>query len=112
MFLNTGKRHFGALRISGTYDALTTLFLFDVLDLAKDGDCNLEDKDRTAIIAGEADWPQENNRDVIWSWRGQYRALTFRPQIGDSLIITEDGCEDLMGRSKSIVGVILSIFEW
>jgi hypothetical protein len=94
------------------HDAVSTLFLFDVLDLAKDGDCNLEDKDRTAIIAGEGDWPQENNRDVIWSWRGQHRALTFRPIFGDSFIITEDGCEDLMGRSISIGGVILSIFEW
>lgn len=68
-----------ALRISWTYDAFTTLFLFDVLDLDKDGDSKLDDADRAAIVAGETDWPPEYNGDVYLELAGQDRSLT-RPK--------------------------------
>ncbi len=41
------------LYISWTYDAFTTLFLFDALDLDRDKDGQLNDEDRAAIVRGE-----------------------------------------------------------
>ena len=45
-----------ALRITWTYDAFTSLKLFDILDLDKDNDGLLDDADRAAIVAGETEW--------------------------------------------------------
>lgn len=45
-----------ALRITWTYDAFTSLTLFDILDLDKDNDGLLDDADRAAIVAGETEW--------------------------------------------------------
>lgn len=45
-----------SLRITWTYDAFTSLTLFDILDLDKDGDGELDDADRAAIVAGETEW--------------------------------------------------------
>ena len=45
-----------ALRIHWTYDAFTSLTLFDILDLDKDNDGALDDADRAAIVAGETEW--------------------------------------------------------
>jgi len=78
-FLFTEEGQLRALRISWTYDAFTTLFLFDVLDLDKDGDGRLDNTDRTAIVVGETDWPTEYNGDIYLELAGQHRALT-RPE--------------------------------
>jgi len=66
-----------ALRISWTYDAFTTLFTLDVLDLNKDGDGSLDDNDRTAIFAGETDWPPEYTGDIYLELAGQHRAFPW-----------------------------------
>lgn len=78
-FLLTEEGQLRALRISWSYDAFTTLFLFDVLDLDKDSDGRLDDEDRTAIVAGETEWPPEYNGDVYLELAGQDRSLT-RPE--------------------------------
>lgn len=54
------------LRISWTYDAFTTLFLFDVLDLDKDGDGALDDKDYAAILKGETEWQEGYVGDIYF----------------------------------------------
>ncbi len=53
-----------ALRISWTYDAFTSLTLFDILDLDKDGDGALDDADRAAIVAGETVWQDDYKGDT------------------------------------------------
>ena len=75
---NTGAE-LQALRISWTYDALTSLFLLDALDLDRDGDGQLDDADRAAIVAGETEWPPEFKGDVYLELEGEDRPLT-RPQ--------------------------------
>jgi len=46
------------LRVVWTYDAFTSLTLFEILDLDKDGDGQLNDADRAAIVTGETDWQE------------------------------------------------------
>ena len=53
-----------ALRIQWTYDAFTSLTLFDILDLDKDNDGLLDDADRAAIVAGETDWQDDYKGDT------------------------------------------------
>lgn len=59
-----GEGRLASLRITWTYDAFTTLLMFDQLDLDPDGDGALDDADRAAIVAGETDWPPEYDGDV------------------------------------------------
>lgn len=84
-FLFTEDGQLRGLRISWTYDAFTTLFLFDTLNLDRDGDGRLDDSDRAAIVAGETDWPPEYNGDVYLELAGQDRALT-RPENAVALM--------------------------
>ncbi|KIT15762.1 DUF1007 family protein [Jannaschia aquimarina] len=78
------------LRITWTYDALTSLFLFDTLDLDKDRDGELDDADRAAIAAGETDWPPEYNGDVYLEVDGAIvpvaRPLNAEAWMEDDLI--------------------------
>jgi ABC-type uncharacterized transport system substrate-binding protein len=53
-----------ALRIHWTYDAFTSLTLFDILDLDKDNDGALDDTDRAAIVAGETEWQDDYKGDT------------------------------------------------
>ncbi|WP_306115348.1 MULTISPECIES: DUF1007 family protein [unclassified Roseovarius] len=53
-------------RISWTYDAFTTLFLFDVLDLDRDGDGALDDADYAAILRGETEWQEGYVGDIYF----------------------------------------------
>jgi ABC-type uncharacterized transport system substrate-binding protein len=53
-----------SLRITWTYDAFTSLVMFDQLALDPDGDGRLDDADRAAIVAGETEWPPDYNGDV------------------------------------------------
>ncbi|MBO6777602.1 MAG: DUF1007 family protein [Marinibacterium sp.] len=46
------------LRVVWTYDAFTSLTLFEILDLDKDGDGQLNDADRAAIVKGETEWQE------------------------------------------------------
>jgi ABC-type uncharacterized transport system substrate-binding protein len=78
-FLFNENGQLRALRISWTYDAFTTLFLFDILDLDKDGDGSLDDEDHAAIVAGETDWPPDYNGDIHLELAGQDRPLS-RPE--------------------------------
>ncbi|MBZ8117056.1 DUF1007 family protein [Roseovarius sp. LXJ103] len=64
-----------ALRISWTYDAFTTLFLFDALDLDKDRDGALDEADYAVIVQGETDWPPEYKGDVYLEVAGQDHPL-------------------------------------
>lgn len=65
-----------ALRIVWTYDEFTSLSLFEILDLDKDGDGNLDDTDRAAIVKGETVWPPDYNGDVYLEAGGQPVNLT------------------------------------
>ncbi|MEM7718561.1 MAG: DUF1007 family protein [Pseudomonadota bacterium] len=58
------------LRITWTYDAFTTLTLFDILDLDKDGDGLLDDADRAAIVAGETEWAEDYKGDTYLAMSG------------------------------------------
>lgn len=60
-----------ALRISWTYDEFTTLILFESLNLDQDGDGQLNDADRAAVIKGETNWPPEYKGDVYLEIAGQ-----------------------------------------
>jgi ABC-type uncharacterized transport system substrate-binding protein len=71
--------HLQALRIVWRYDAFTTLFLFDTLDLDSDGDGVLNDDDRATIVAGETQWPSGYNGDVHLTVAGTPLKLT-KPQ--------------------------------
>ena len=53
-----------SLRVTWTYDAFTSLTLFEILDLDKDGDGKLDDGDRAAIVAGETEWPDGYDGDI------------------------------------------------
>lgn len=52
------------LHIVWTYDPFTTLFLFDVLDLDRDGDGALNQHDKAAILRGETEWPEDYVGDI------------------------------------------------
>lgn len=69
------------LRITWTYDAFTSLTLFDVLDLDKDGDGALNDDDRAAIVAGETGWADDYKGDTYLERDGADVALA-RPLNG------------------------------
>ncbi|MEM8849544.1 MAG: DUF1007 family protein [Pseudomonadota bacterium] len=70
-----------SLRITWTYDAFTSLVMFDQLDLDADGDGRLDESDRAAIVAGETEWPPEYNGDVHLDMDGVPIAMG-RPQNG------------------------------
>lgn len=53
-----------ALRISWTYDEFTSLILLETLNLDQDGDGQLNDADRAAVIKGETNWEPEYKGDV------------------------------------------------
>lgn len=69
------------LKITWTYDAFTSLTLFDILDLDKDGDGFLDDADRAAIVAGETEWAEGYLGDTYLEADGENVLLT-RPQNG------------------------------
>lgn len=73
------NNHLQALRISWRYDAFTTLYLFDALDLDSDGDGQLNDADRAAIVTAETDWAPDYNGDVHLALAGEAQKL-MRPQ--------------------------------
>ncbi|QYX56465.1 DUF1007 family protein [Roseovarius sp. SCSIO 43702] len=87
-FLVTDEGQLHALRISWTYDAFTTLRLFETLDLDRDGDGALDDADRAAIVAGETDWPPEYKGDTWLELGGAPRPLT-RPENASALMEDE-----------------------
>jgi ABC-type uncharacterized transport system substrate-binding protein len=72
-----------ALRIIWRYDAFTSLTLFDILDLDTDGDGQLNDADRAAIVAGETDWADGYKGDTFMEANSVDIALT-RPVSGRS----------------------------
>jgi ABC-type uncharacterized transport system substrate-binding protein len=83
-----GDGRLEGLRISWTYDEFTSLVLLDVLDIDADGDGELDDADRAAIVAGETDWPDDYDGDVHLEVGGAPRALG-RPEGGEAGL--EDG---------------------
>lgn len=74
-FAFTPEGALGGLRVSWTYDAFTTLFLIETLDLDRDGDGSLDAADRAAVVAGETDWPPGYEGDVYLEVGGAGRAL-------------------------------------
>ncbi|MEP2642432.1 DUF1007 family protein [Roseobacter sp.] len=70
-FIFDGDGRLSALRVSWTYDEFTTLVLFDILDLDKDGDGQFDDADRAAVIAGETDWDPDYKGDIYFEVAGQ-----------------------------------------
>ncbi|MEM9708994.1 MAG: DUF1007 family protein [Pseudomonadota bacterium] len=71
------------LRITWTYDAFTSLTLFDILDLDRDGDGALDDDDRSAIVAGETVWADDYLGDTYLEMNGNDVALA-RPLNGSA----------------------------
>ena len=70
-FLFDEQGRLTALRITWTYDAFTSLTLFDILDLDKDNDGRLDDADRAAIVAGETEWQDDYKGDTYLEQAGQ-----------------------------------------
>jgi len=70
-----------ALRISWTYDEFTTLILFESLNLDQDGDGQLNDADRAAVIKGETNWEPEYKGDVYLEVAAKDYSLG-RPEAG------------------------------
>jgi len=60
-----------ALRISWTYDAFTSLILFESLNLDADRDGKLSEADQAAVIAGETNWDPDYKGDVYLEVAGQ-----------------------------------------
>lgn len=60
-----------ALRVVWRYDAFTTLFLFDALDLDIDSDGQLNEADLAAVVKAETVWPEGYNGDVHLNVAGQ-----------------------------------------
>lgn len=77
-----------SLRISWTYDAFTSLTLFDILDLDKDGDGELDDADRAAIVAGETEWQDDYKGDTYLESAGADVPLG-RPINGEASMAEE-----------------------
>jgi ABC-type uncharacterized transport system substrate-binding protein len=72
-----------SLEVTWTYDAFTSLMLFDILELDKDGDGQLNDEDRAMIVKGETDWPEGYEGDTYLEANGLPVALT-RPVDGSA----------------------------
>ncbi len=72
-----------SLRITWTYDAFTSLTLFDILDLDKDNDGQLDDEDRAAIVAGETGWDEGYKGDTYLEMNGSDVSLA-RPVDGSA----------------------------
>jgi len=100
-----------ALRISWRYDAFTTLFLFDALDLDSDSDGQLNDADLATVAAAETDWPADYNGDVNLAVAGKPWQLS-QPQnaaanmIDGEIIVSFDltlvSPADISGQSASL----------
>ena len=71
--------HLQALQISWQYDAFTTLFLFDALDLDSDADGQLSADDLASVASADKDWPSEYNGDVHLEINDNVTELT-RPE--------------------------------
>jgi len=72
-----------ALRITWTYDAFSSLLLFDILDLDQDGDGLLNEADLAAIVDGETVWADDYAGDTYLEQNDAPIALT-RPQNGSA----------------------------
>jgi ABC-type uncharacterized transport system substrate-binding protein len=59
------------LFVSWTYDPLTTLFLFEALNLDSDNDGRFTDDDYAAIVRGETEWPEGYVGDLYLEVDGQ-----------------------------------------
>lgn len=64
-FMFDPEGRLASLRITWTYDAFTSLVLFDILDLDKDRDGKLDEEDRAAVVAGETSWGEGYNGDIF-----------------------------------------------
>ncbi|MEO1536150.1 MAG: DUF1007 family protein [Pseudomonadota bacterium] len=69
-FLFNDAGQLTALRIAWTYDAFTSLTLFDILNLDTDNDGALDDADRAAIVAGETEWQDDYQGDTYLEQNG------------------------------------------
>ena len=78
-----GEGRLAGLRIVWTYDAFTSLVLFDQLGLDEDRDGVLDEADLAAIVAGETDWPPEYDGDVHLDMAGAPVPLG-RPENGEA----------------------------
>ena len=74
-------RELQALHVSWQYDAFTTLYLFDVLDLDRDSDGKLNDEDRAAIVVAETEWPEGYDGDIHLAIDGELQSMGV-PQNG------------------------------
>lgn len=77
-----------SLRITWTYDAFTSLTLFEILDLDRDGDGRLDDADKAAIVAGETEWAEDYKGDTYLEMDGSDIRLA-RP-LGGSAWMADD----------------------
>ena len=77
-----------ALRIEWRYDLLTSLYMFEILDLDRDGDGALDDEDRAAIVAGETEWEPGYDGDIHLTLHGAPVAMG-QPEDGSAMLIED-----------------------
>lgn len=110
-FLFNSAGELEGVQVFWLYDAFTTLYLYDALDLDKDGDGKLDNADLETIRRGETDWPSDYEGDTYLWIDGQKQKLS-RPMASSSRMIGDrvgvefelhlDGPQDMAGRSASL----------
>ncbi|MDB6178235.1 DUF1007 family protein [Paracoccus sp. Z330] len=110
-FLLDEQQRLTALRIHWTYDAFTSLVLYDTLQLDDDGDGQLDADDLRKIERGETDWPQDYEGDTYLFIDGQKTALS-RPRdakaeslgdrIGVGFTLELETPVDLVGQTANL----------
>lgn len=100
-----------AVRIFWLYDAYTTLFLYDSLDLDKDGDGVLNAADLEKIRQGETTWEPGYEGDTYLWIDGKKQLLShpvktsaqmIKERIGVSFELHLQTPQDMTGRSASL----------
>ena len=110
-FVFNDAGHLVGVRIFWLYDAYTTLFLYESLDLDKDGDSTLNAADLEKIRRGETTWEPEYEGDTYLWIDGQQQILS-RPlktsariiegRIGVSFELHLQQPQKMTGRSASL----------
>lgn len=110
-FVFNDAGHLVGVRVFWLYDAYTTLFLFDSLDLDKDRDGALNATDLEKVRQGETTWEPEYQGDT-YLWIGGQKQILSRPlktsaqmiegRIGVSFEVHLQQPQNMAGRSASL----------
>lgn len=99
------------VRVFWLYDEYSTLFLYDALDLDKDGDGELDEADLEKVRQGETTWDPEYEGDT-YLWIAGQKQMLSRPlktsarmvegRIGVSFELHLPAPQNIRGRSASL----------